>query len=387
MFIIDFVSRKFSQFPYIHGLSMLHLKKYRYTLAVVRLILTFLLFFYEMAAQEFSAQTSPFLKCWEYNTKNINLPDIASDNVSIYIPFSNGRIESINPKTKKKNWETDLGGEIIQPPLPDDSSILILTRKSANVFLTSLGKTLGVTDWQTGFDFNDEAYILNNKDILFVGSKGGKLFAVKKESGHIIWRRNLGFEITAEPLIFENKIVIGSKSRRIIFYSIDGGEISYEMVIPYPPNIISIVKNKYLFWGDNKGNIYLSDLLTKKIVWKIRSGAEISHVNDTPQGILIASLDNFLYLVSLDKGRIIWKKRFDGRLLFSSIIKGGYVLSAAFGSQSAAVIDIDNGRIVDQFFIEDGNYFTDAPRVLDDLLVFPTVKGIIAFSNSATVCV
>jgi outer membrane protein assembly factor BamB len=175
-------------------------------------------------------------------------------------------------------------------------------------------------------------------------------------------------------------------NKRIFFYSTENGSFLSQFKISASPNIVLLIRGKYLFWSDYKGNICLIDLETKKIMWKIRIGAEILNVSATERGLLISSLDNFIYLISIKTGRFIWKKRLSGNLLFNSIIDVENIAVVIFASEVAEIIDIESGKLLNQITIEDDNYFINRPLFSDGLLIFPTVRGIIAFADSGIKC-
>lgn len=355
-------------------------------IAATIFILTYFLF--ETTAQENNGLTSPFKLCWELKRDNMTSYNLASDNEgNIYLSLLNGKVESINLQTGERKWESEIGGEIISLLLSDGKNIYVVSKIKSKIFLSSLSKNLGITIWQSGFDLDEDLFFVRDNKKLVICSKSGKIFVINKDSGVVIWSRNIEQKLSTTPILFENSIIFGTVSKKIFFFSIENGDIFSQLDVPFPPNIVSIVNDKYLFWGDYRGNIFLSNLITKKIVWKMRGGAEISDISALPQGLLISSLDNFIYLISAKKGKLIWKRRFDGRLLFNPIIVGNYMIVITSASESVNIIDVESGRLVNQFVIENDSYFINAPLVFDDLLVIPTVKGVVGLTNSASGCI
>lgn len=346
-------------------------------------ILTYFLFSMEVLAQENRLLTSPFKICWTLETDKMTSYEIESDNESnIYVSFLSGKIASINLKTGKKNWESELGGEIVSPPNSDSKNIYIASRVRTAIHIHSISKDLGITNWQTSLDFTNKVFLIKYNNKLIILGKEGKSSVIDKNNGKVIWSKNLGLELSSTPIIFENQIILGTLSKQIFFYSIEDGKILSQFETPSSPNIISVIKNRYLFWGDYKGNAYLKDLTTKKIIWKIRSGAEIANILATQQDILISSLDNFIYLISIKTGKSMWKKRFTGRLLSNFVIIDRYAIIVTFTFGVADIIDIESGKLVNQFSIGDDNYFINKPLFSNGLFVFPTIKGLIAFTNT-----
>jgi hypothetical protein len=85
-------------------------------------------------------------------------------------------------------------------------------------------------------------------------------------------------------------------------------------------------------WATEKVNCCrLKKSLIKRLKtpeWKLRNGAEISSVTPTAEGLLISSFDNFIYLISENGGKPLWKKRLSGRITAAPLIAAIILLSA-----------------------------------------------------------
>lgn len=346
----------------------------------------------KILAQTSTFSTFSFQLCWKLETDKTMPHELASDNESnIYLPSSGGEIESINSKTGMQNWKIELGGKITVSPIIDEKNLYLVSRSEKKTVIRSLSKSFGITNWQTNFDFSEDVFLVKDNNKLILASKIGKIFALDKITGAVIWNKNLEQKLSTAPILFKNQIVFGVINKKIFFILSTDGTILDELNVPFFPSIIFKVKDNFLFWGDYRGNIYFYNLTTRKIIWKIRSGAEISNISISQQQLIISSLDNFIFLISIEKGKLIWKKRFNGRLLFSSIITNSttadkYIIVITIALETADVINIKNGKLVNQLFIGNNNYSINKPLFLDGLLIFPTIRGLIAFTDSNTKC-
>ncbi len=169
------------------------------------IIFTCILFYIEITAQQSNDLTSHLKQCWELTTDKMTLLGLASDNESkftFYLPLLNGEIESINSTTGKKNWGSEFGGEIILPPFSDNKSVYILSKINTKTLLYSLSKELGITNWQTEFDFNDEFFLAEANNKLILLSRHGTLSVLNKDNGTLIWSRKLEQELSSTPILF-----------------------------------------------------------------------------------------------------------------------------------------------------------------------------------------
>lgn len=391
---------------------MLNLRIYRAKVAksiISITILTHFLFYAEISSQKIPDLTSPLRSCWKFETDKMTPTNLASDNEenisssislsdkkneqskqnkqNIYLSLLGGKLESINFKTGKKSWESELGGEIILTPIIYKESIYVTSKIKEKIYIRSLSRNSGVTNWQASFNFSNNIFLLKAVDKLIILDKDGEISAINPDNGAVLWNNKSKIAFSTPPFVFENQIVVGNIDKKVLFYSIENGSILAKLNVSTIPSLTSIINNRYLFWSNYKGNAYLIDLIPKKTIWKFRSGAEISHITVTGQGILISSLDNFIYFVSVDKGKLLWKKRFDGRLLFNPVIIDKYAIVITSSSNLADIIDIESSKIINQIVIEENNYFTNMPLISDNLFVFPTINGLIAFTNSKVECI
>ena len=350
-------------------------------------ILTYFLFIVEVPAQEkFDYHISPFRQCWKIETGKMIPANLASDNESnILLSLSGGKLTSVNLYSGKKNWESELGGEIILKPFVEQENIFVTTKTKDNITIRSISKHSGITNWQSSLDYTEQFFVTVLLNSLIVISKHGEILTLDINNGRLLSSYKTKLKFSTPPVIIGNQIVAGTTNNTIVFLSIKSREFQ-ELKVQNSPHLVSVVNNKYLFWSDYKGNSYLVDLLTRKIIWKFRSGAEVSAVISTKNTLLISSLDNFVYLISIGRGRLLWKKRFSERFTISPYITENQVIITTLDDNSAYIIDLEDGRIVNQVNIEENNSFVGVPIVSGKLIIYPTLRGLVAFTDSKTKC-
>lgn len=350
-------------------------------------ILTYFLLIVEATAQEkFDSLISPFRQCWKIETGKIIPANIASDNENnILISLSSGKLESVNSHSGKKNWESELGGEIILKPFIDKENIFVTTRTKDDITIRSISKHSGITNWQSSLDYTEQFFVTILLNSLIVISKNGEILALDINDGRLLSNYKAKLKFSTFPVVVRDQIVAGTTNNTIVFLSIKNRKFQ-ELRVQSSPHLVSLVNSKYLFWNDYRGNSYLVDLLTRKTIWKFRSGAEVSNVVSTEDTLLISSLDNFVYLISIGKGKLLWKKRFNGRLTINPYITENQAIITTSDANSAYVIDLEDGRTVNQVNIEETDSFVGAPIIFGKFLIYLTVRGIVAFTDSKSEC-
>ncbi len=373
--------------------TMLNLKSDKIIFAITLTILTHFALYIEMSGQENRYPTSLFKLCRISDSDKTTSIDIASDNKSnIVIPLLYGKIRSIKPNSGEKNWETDLGGIIVSTSLINDkdNSIIVQSKIYDKLVIRSLNNESGLTNWQSvinNYTEDDKYYLNQTSDALLLISRNAKVILINKDNGTIISERDLKFILTTTPVKYNNQIYFGTLDNKIIGYSIETLEIVSKIQVATSPQLIFLTNNNHLLFGDNKGETYFINLNTQRIEWKIRFGAALSSVIMTDDSLIISSLDNFTALVSIkDKGRFVWRKRFDERFNADPVVIDNYLIITANFSGKATILDTKNGKLIDQISLTEGNYFYGQPKIIGELLVIPTIKGLAIFINAENDC-
>ncbi|CAN5542402.1 hypothetical protein BH18ACI1_BH18ACI1_00410 [soil metagenome] len=347
----------------------------------------------------------PFKQCWIYNSNKITNLNIASDNEKIiYLSLLNGKILALNSSNGHKIWETEMGGEIISTPILDSfggnniylvikpfisedlkvepNSLLPLSPN--NFIVRSISPLTGVTHWQNKLDIGNvnNVYLGIFHEKIIIISENSKLFALNKMDGTIIWSSFFEKGLSSLPLFNNDKIIISNLDNKISIISAETGTIQYQ--IKAKAEVKAVLFNEgWLIWGDKKGGVYAIDPQEERILWQLRYGAEISNLVLTPMGILVTSFDNFIYLVSREQGKLLWKKRLAARITNLPLIINNFGIVVTSSEVTVNIIDLANGKSINQIFLGSENYLNSHPIVLNNLIAFPTNKGLITVVTSA----
>jgi outer membrane protein assembly factor BamB len=119
-----------------------------------------------------------------------------------------------------------------------------------------------------------------------------------------------------------------------------------------------------------------------RLLWRRRTGAAVQAVMLSENGIVVTSLDNFVYLLSPRRGELIWKRQLAGRIAALPLIDTRSALFAPLGGDACIVLSLRDGKQLNTLPVgEEGN--TGAtPLVADKLLLIPTRRGVMAFATS-----
>jgi outer membrane protein assembly factor BamB len=345
----------------------------------------------------------PFRLCYQKPDNKIASVNFASDNIlSLFVAFQAGKIAKIYLTNNSTIWMSNLGGEIVSDLIFEDGRVYLITevfeaasekdkendgdKQLINYILWSLNAETGLTEWQLSFTSNDSVFLDSYRDKIFLIAKDGTVSSIKKNDAQKISSKNLARGISSPPNFYENKIYLGTDDNSILTVSADNAEIISKIPTLQSPAAILIASGDKLFWGERKGFVNLFDTKSNSRVWSVRYGGEISSLTLVPDGILVSSLDNFVYLISPRKGAKIWKRRLAGRISAEPLIISNFAVFVTAVDNNAVVLDLRNGKIVNQISLADIGFILSKPVIADKSLVFSTNKGIFGFSSVNAGC-
>lgn len=337
------------------------------------------------------APASPFAKplgqCWEAEQKNWRW--IASDNAKgellqqareknlsslLFAVEANGNVYALNPVNGEEIWKTSSGGEIDAAPIINENNILVLNKvikaytdfsESADrtvpkdpdrYFLTSISGTTGIPNWRRDIGFlRNPVFRVTAAGGIEISEKHGERKTFDIDSGRPIDSPALmtGF---STGLYSEHPLIKAA----VVTAGISGGETD--------------------FLGTLRGELTSLDAQKRKINWKKKLGAKITAIENSNAGLIVTSLDNFIYLIAKETGKIKWKKRLSGRVSVAPLILENEDTVAAVSLSSLYLIRLSTGKPVHTLDFSPDRSIIDKPIYTGGRLILLTETGLAAFS-------
>lgn len=354
----------------------------------------------QASANETINLDQPYKLCFNRQIGNRKITNIASDNVSsLFVTFSGGKIAKINLTDNPIVWASDLGGEIASELILDGQRIYLFTRLSntgdkissggedkLNYILWALNAETGLTEWQLPFVAGKIVSLESFRDKLILIVKSGVVISVTKNFTPKISTGNFERFSVLLPGFSENKIYFGTESNSILVADVNNFDVISKISTLQSPVSSILTVGEKLFWGEKKGFVNFFDIEDQRLVWSVRYGGEISSLSLTPKGVLASSLDNFIYLITLQNGKRVWKKRLAGRISATPLIIDNAALFVTDFDQNAVVLDLKNGRTINQISLAETGFILAKPIVFDNSLIFLTNRGIFSFIPANSKC-
>lgn len=380
-----------------------------------------------------AAQTSAAVlkKCWFYPSPHISNLTGASDNESADVAVTvkdknkdkekenvyfslNEKITSIDAKIGEKNWDSDLGGTIVSNLLVFHSSIYAVTNRSVSAtdisikseknengtneenekkksekisILYAVDKITGLPLWKIELEFAEKVRLAHLPNGILAAGENGDARLINETNGEILWRRNIGMPIEIVSVLQTNRIALGLADGRLVTVSATDGKTVNQF--QFPTRIKAVAEDSVtgsLIFGNAKGNLEAFDQKSNRRVWRTRLGAAVSDIAPNREGLLVSSLDNFVYLISAPTGRLIWKRRLSGRIVAPPLIRENFFVVASIDEPNASIISLNDGKLLNRLPLENGDFYTGPAVGAGNSLVFATRLGIAGFSDAVGEC-
>lgn len=335
------------------------------------------------------ALSQPLVVKWAFPTDFTTNLRPATDVDRIYLPLTSGSLVSLNASDGRLIWKTDLGGELSASPVADESGVYIASQtvgdQNANVHakgaLRSLGREGGITLWMRTLPMPIRGTLIENEANLYGGSSDGRVYAVKKQTGDIVWSLQHSAPFASHPSIFGSKLYIGSEDGYLFSLDKATGKIYWRYRTHGPVRGSVVVSNDLVYFGSSDGYIYAVRQDDGRLRWRRRTGAGVETVAEGPDGLLVASFDNFAYSLSYTNGDNLWKRQLAGRVVTEPLIAPDGALFTPLSSPIGVVLDLKSGKQLNSLPIGEDNELTASAVTASNLLFLTTTHGLLAFAH------
>jgi outer membrane protein assembly factor BamB len=223
--------------------------------------------------------------------------------------------------------------------------------------------------------------LVGNDVNLFGGSADGRIYAVRKKTGDISWITQHTAPFDSRPTIFGSSLYIGSTDGSLLCLDQNTGKINWRYRTHGPISGRAAVDRGVVYFGSADGYVYALRATDGRLRWRRRMGAGVQTVTFSQNGILVASLDNSVYLLSFNEGDRLWKRLLAGRIAAEPLITPDGVFFTPLSSSTGVVLDLRDGKQLNSLPIGEDNSLASAPIVAGKMLLVTTRHGLLAFSR------
>lgn len=320
-----------------------------------------------------SGQAAGLSRC---SQRTVDAPQrgmLVSDAESVFLGSTNGTLSAYEAKNLAIVWRLELGGEFASEILLVGSGIVVVNNTAAGAngaaessTIRLIGKDTGVTAWSTKLAFSEKYFLGRLNGGIAAISRQGSVNLLDAASGQVRWQTGPQGTVNTKPAFAAGRVIFGTAEKQIFTVSAGNGEILNKLSLDLQPTALSLSKDGTTLVGDERGHVTLLGAGDNKPVWKFKSGAGVSSAFEIDEGVLLTSLDNFVYLISDYNADVIWKRRLPGRVLEGGLMLNGYLVVLVYGENSGYVLDIENGKVIDVFQSTESDLINRAPVFVRD---------------------
>lgn len=335
--------------------------------------------------------SQPLTVRWRYpSDSTLNLTP-AADGERIYLPLGGGTLVSLRGRDGQFLWKSELGGEFSAAPAADEHAVYVASEEiisegethRAAGSVRAVGREAGVTLWRHSVSVPVRGALAVSQDKVFAGSSNGTVFALDKKTGNVIWLGQYGRAFSCQPVISGRSVYVGSEDGALFSLDEQNGKPKWRHSTSGPVRGPVSVVGDVVYFGSGDGYVYAVDESDGHLRWRSRTGAGVQAVAGVAGGLLVASLDNFVYLLSFNRGKRIWKRQLPGRISSQPLTNKDDALFTPLSSDTGVVLALHNGRQVNSLPTGLGSNTAASPILVAGTVLLTVEHGLLAFSQPA----
>lgn len=337
------------------------------------------------------ALAQPLTLRWRFNSnQTLNLTP-AFDDDSIYLPLSGGTIVSLDAGDGRLRWRAEIGGELSASPIADEQRVYVASeilgseqsqsnQRRATGTLRSVGSEGGVTQWMRTLATPLRGSLTLAGGRIFAGGTDGKFYSFDGSTGVARWGFDYSAPFNGQSVVADSRVYVGSEDGTLLALDENSGKLLWRYRSKGPVRGPVAVAGDSVFVGSGDGYVYALNATSGKLRWKTRTGAGVQAVARVENALLVASLDNFVYLYSLN-GTKLWKRQLAGRISSQPFTTIDGALFTPLSSTAAVVLGLGDGRPVNSLPTEEEMGRSASPIAIGDAVFLTTQSGLLAFAE------
>jgi outer membrane protein assembly factor BamB len=187
---------------------------------------------------------------------------------------------------------------------------------------------------------------------LFLLNDNGKLFAIQKHTGKVLWNRKLGALAAASPAYADGTVYAvllqralrgrGSRIGRVVALDGESGKIRWSRELASRSESSPLVAGDRLYFGSESGTVYAMGAGDGRVRWRFRAGGAVKGGLALADGKLhFGDYGGRAYAIRQDSGRQVWRASTHGR----SFGRGGNFYSTPAVAYGRVYLGNTDGRV------------------------------------------
>ena len=180
---------------------------------------------------------------------------------------------------------------------------------------------------------------------VYVGS-AGSVHALEADSGAVRWEREIGSAVSASPAVSGDALIVGDSGGRLTALARGGGEILWTSE-PIGGAVLGAVSanDESAFAASSDGVLAAVSLEDGAALWAYETGgAIVGGVALAGDSVFAASLDEWVYSLDAESGALNWRTELGGGAAAAPLVAGDAVLVGALDGRVYALEAADGAN-------------------------------------------
>jgi outer membrane protein assembly factor BamB len=220
-----------------------------------------------------------------------------------------------------------------------------------------------------------------NFDTIFGGAPDGRVYAVRKSTGELLWAKQLDSQIASQLTVIGSRLYLGAEDGSAYAVEQQTGEVVWRYQTRGAIRGRFAVADDLVYFGSADGYVYAVSEDKGRRRWRSRTGASVQSVLSVRDGLLATSFDNFVYFLSLTNGNRLWKRQLAGRLAAEPLATIDGVLFTPLSGDNGIVLNLKDGKQLNTLPLGVESSSSASPIMAGHILLVTTRRGLLAFSQ------
>lgn len=280
----------------------------------------------------------------------LNFSSITPMDNFAFIGDLKGNVYAINLSDEKISYYMNFKQPILTSILVQENRLILpvasIKEQSSKIIFYNLirGETRSININEGSVE---KELLMDDKRNVYAVTVNGVVIKIN-QNHNIEWKIDLKKSIYSQPLIYNKNLILGSTDGTIYFITLDG-KIDHQFSIQKAFRSGFSVKDGFIYFGDEEGNLYKYDFTNKKILMMNKLNSAIRSIPSIDdKNIFIGDLKGNVFCLSQATLEINWKKLISGIINNSILIVGDVLLVPDF-SGKLILLDKSDGKLIQRF--------------------------------------
>lgn len=326
---------------------------------------------------------------WSFNAgKLLEFSPVVADGV-LYFQDKNSLFYALDADTGKVRWKNEIGDLAAASPAYSDGRLFAVTLEPGNA--VALRARDGKVLWERPLPGRSETSPVVFGDKVIVGSESGDVFALDTGTGKIEWQVSTAGNVKGGLALDQGTLYGANYAGEVFAIRASSGEFVWQSSTQGgsfsrggPVYSTPAVAFGRVFLGSIDGRVYSFDADSGELVWShstgdwVYPGPAVADTKRSGPTVYIGSKDQNFYALDAETGEVRWQKDVGGIVLGAASVLGEVVYVGVIGPNIGSFgFDVKTGRQV--FESELGEY---NPVISDGERLYLTgAYGIRAFEH------